>query len=482
MSVHPSEQVPVYTDMFRFIYAGDRFPGRGLVEIGELKAEIIRYYDALFENAGVDIRNLTEIYLIFDGLMATSLYFTFKEIPFILTEPCANYSNIVLVPSHVHFSNLHSNYKKLYTEYGWGAAKKKLYNPKTTQFDGEPPYEYFDYLETLKNASVEQKEKLFSFFKFDKKALENKTLSVFCPNSPPFFLLALNYPKSKQLYYIHIQYFLDFYGDGSVAYKAHPGSTELNATYNSDDYISNPVIPIACLSEFLPYIKGLVLEKVYGMVSTSLDSLSPFAKRVYRLSKEYFFYFLNLPSACFLLSVVDAHKLYNLSVQNIDHDQIKKYAELAFPELKKRLPETPTKTENSLQIINMQEIMKEPGIKDQTSIFNTITNLHYKKAVLALINFDYKTLFDDSLFNCEFINKFCLIVKIEKTQTKPKILVDLNEEYILLYVKDASLRTQILKTNVNKVLSNTGVKLVYKVFELSQFRTPVLEFKTGGGS
>jgi hypothetical protein len=264
-------------------------------------------------------------------------------------------------------------------------------------------------------------------------------------------------------------------------YKAHPGSSRLNATYNPDDYIGNSILPTACLAEFLPYIKGLVLENVYGMVSTSLDTLSPFAKRMYRFGESYFYYFLHLPSIYFSLFLADTHRLYNLSAQHIDYDQIKKYAEIAFPYLAKGLSETPSKAENSFQIINMREVMKATGIKDQMSILNTIANLHYKAAALALINFDYKSLFDDSLFNCEFINKFCLLVKIEKTQIKSKILVDLNEEYILLYVKDAALRSEILKTNVDKVLPNTGVKLTYRVFELSQFRTPVLEFKTGGG-
>jgi hypothetical protein len=148
----------------------------------------------------------------------------------------------------------------------------------------------------------------------------------------------------------------------------------------------------------------------------------------------------------FPLFLADAHKLYNLSAQNIDFDQIKKHTALAFPELEKGLCETPSQAESSLQIINMREVMKEPGIDTQTPILNAITHLYYKNAVLALINFDYKAFFDDSLFNCEFINKFCLIVKIEKVQVKPKILVGLNEEYILLYVKDPVLCTEILKT------------------------------------
>jgi hypothetical protein len=487
MSTHLAEQLPVYTDMFRFICASVYAPGWRLTEVGEVKAEIVRYYDALFEKAGIDIRNLTEIYLIFDALTAVNLYFTFKEIPFVLIEACANQNNSVFGANDWCLANLAENYKKLYREYGWGNLKKKLYHPKTTRFGGEPPYEYFDYFETLNNMSAEQKEKLLSFYKFDKKALENKTLSVFFPNSPGLFGERLNIrrqvQKWEQLYHIHIQYFLDFYGDDSVAYKAHPGSAELKeVAYNLDNYISNPVIPTACLAELLPHIKGLVLENIYGVVSTSLDSLSPFAKHVYRFGNDYFYYFLNLPSVYFLLFLADVHKLYNLSAQNINRDQIKKYAELAFPELIKELPETPTKTENSFQIVDMREIMKEPGIGKQTPIFISIAHLHYKAAVLALINFDYKSLFDDSLFNCGFINKFCLLVKIEKVQVKPKILVDLNEEYILLYVKDAGLRSQILKTNVDKVLSNTGVKLTYRVFELSQFRTPVLEFKTGGGA
>jgi hypothetical protein len=481
VSLHSAKLLPIYTD--RVICDTDCFPGRRLVEVGEVKTEIIRYYDTLFEKAGIDIRNLTAIYLIFDSLMVVNLYFTFKEIPFILIESCCNYSNIVLASNHVHFQILVDNYKELYREYGWGKLKKILYHPNTTKFDGEPPYEYFDYIKTLNNMDTEQKEKLLSFFKFDKKALEDKTLSVFCPNSHYVFGWRLNLPRSglqmEQLYYIHIQYFLDFYGDDSVAYKAHPASMELKS--NLDDYISNLIIPITCLSDLLPHIKGLALENVYGMGSTSLSNLSPFAKRVYRFGEGYFYYFPNLPSVQFLLFLVDAHKLYNLSSQNIEYDQIKKYAKLAFPELVKGLSETPSKMENSFQIINMREVMKTTGIKEQMPLLNSIAHLHYKAAALALINFDYKSFFEDSLFNCGFINKFCLIVKIEKTQVKPKILVDLNEEYILLYVKDASLRAQILKTNVNKILSNTGVKLVYKVFELSQFRTPVLEFKTGGG-
>jgi hypothetical protein len=484
MSVHSAERLPIYTDTIKFIPAS-AFPGRELVEIGEVKAEIIKYYDALFEKAEIDIQSLTEIYLLFDSLMAVNLYFTFKEIPYILIEVYTNHSNPIAGGTGWRLAKLVDNYKELYREYGWGKLKKKLYYPATTKFDGEePPYEYFNYLKTLNNMSAEQKEKLLSFFKFDKKALENKTLSVFLPNSHHWLGNKLNIrdqiQKWEQLYCIHIQYFLDFYGDDSVVFKAHPGSTGLKY-YNPDDYISNPIISSECLAELLPHIKGLVLENIYGMVSTSLGSLSPFAKRVYRLGVEYSHYFLNLPSIQFLLFLADAHKLYNLSTQNIDHDQIKEYAELAFPELAKELPETPTKTENSFQIVDMREIMKEPGIGKQMPILNTIVNLHYKAAVLALINFDYKKVFDDSLFDYGFINKFCLLVKIEKVQVKSKILVDLNEEYILLYVKDPALYAEILKTNADKVLPNTGVKLVYNIFELSQFRTPVLEFKTGGG-
>jgi hypothetical protein len=478
-----AEKAPIYTDSIRFIYADNNLPGRGLAEIGDIKAEIIKYYDALFEKAEVDIRSLSEIYLIFDSLMAVNLYFAFKDIPCVLIEAYANHSNSVSGWNGWRLADLNDdNYRELYLEYGWGKLKKRLYHPATTQFNGEPPYEYFDYFETLKNTTAEKKEKLLSLFRFDKKSLENKTLSVFFPNSHHILGNSLNIrnqvQKWEQLYCIHIQYFLDFYGDDSVAYKAHPGSTGLK--YNTDDYISNPIIPYECLSELLPHIKGFVLENVYGMASTSLDSLSPFAKRVYRLGVEYFHYFLNLPSVQFLLFLADARKLYNLFAQNIDFDQIKKYTEIAFPELAKGLSETPSKAENSFQIINMREVMKE-HIDKQIPIFNAVTHLHYKSAALALINFDYKGLFDDSLFNCGFINKFCLLVKIEKTQVKPKILVDLNEEYILLYVRDAALRSEILKTNVDKVLPNTGVKRIYKVFVLSEVRTPVLEFKTGGG-
>jgi hypothetical protein len=481
------KQVPIYTDNIRFIHASDLLPGRRRAEIGEVKAEIVRYYDAVFEKAGIDIRNLTEIYLLVDGLIAVNLYFTFKEIPCVFIETARNHINPVSGTDDWRFRDLEDNYKELYREYGWGKLIKILYHPATTRFDGESPYEYFDYLEMLKNMSMEQKEKFLSFFKFDKKAFEDKTLSIFFPNSPYMFIDCIKIPraepKSEQLYYIHIQYFLDFYGDDSVAYKAHPESGRLNADYNPDDYISNPIIPTACLSELLPLIKGFVLENIYGMTSTSLNNLAPFAKRVYRFGWGYLSpYSLDLPSVYFPLFLADAHKLYNLSSQNIDHDQIKKYVEIAFPELAKGLSETPSKAEHSFQIVDMREIMKEPGIGKQTPIFNSIAHLHYKAAVLALINFDYKRLFEDSLFNCGFINKFCLLVKIEKTQVKPKILVDLNEEYILCYTKDPALRATILKTNVDKVLPNTGVKLVYKVFELSQFRTPILEFKTGGGS
>jgi hypothetical protein len=468
--MQPTGQLPIYTDKIKFICAPDRFPGYRLSEIGEVKAEIIRYYDTAFEKAGIDLRSLTEIYVMSDSLTPYNLYFTFREIPYIQIEPSRDYYHIVLKPNHSLFQVLADNYKKLYLEYGWGKFKKQLYFPTTTHFGGEPPYEYFDYMETLKDMTVEQKEKLLSFFKFDRKPLENKTVSIFFPNSPGAFYLYGK--KSKQLYCIHIQYFLDFYGDDSVAYKAHPGTIENNI--NLDDYIYNPIIPPTCLAEFLLYIKGLVLENIYGMASTSLNSLSSFAKQTYRFGIAYFSYFLNLPSVYFLLFLADARKIYNLSSQNIDYDQIKKHAELAFPELAKGLSPTATKGENSFQIINMQEVMKVPGINEQTQIFNAITHLHYKAAVLALINFDYKGLFEDSLFNCGFINKFCLIVRIEKTQVKPKILVDLNEEYILLYVKDPALRAEILKTNATKVLPNTGVKLTYTVFEL-------LKFKTGGG-
>jgi hypothetical protein len=195
------------------------------------------------------------------------------------------------------------------------------------------------------------------------------------------------------------------------------------------------------------------------------------------LSAEY----CNVPSVYFLLFLADAYKLYNLSVQNIDYDQVKKYAAATFPELAKWLYEAPARREGSFQIINMREIMKEPGIGKQTPILNAIANLYYKAAAFALINFDYKGLFDDSLFNCGFNNKFCLLVKIEKTQVKPQILMDLNDEYILLWVKDSSLRAEILKTDVTEVLPNTGIRLTYRVFELSKFRTSVLEFKIGGG-
>jgi hypothetical protein len=485
MSFYPSERLPVYTDNIRFIHDYVHFPGLQTAEVEEVKAEIIKYYDALFEKAGVDIENLTEIYLIIDSLMVVSLYFALKKIPCVLIESRANQSNNAFSLNDLRFRRLVENYKKLYLEYGWRALKKTLYHENTTKFDGKPPYEYFNYFETLNNMSAERKEKLLSFFKFDKKALENKTFSVFFPNSPPLFFDTLKYnisrPKLERLYYTHIQYFLDFYGDESIAYKAHPFSVELAATSDLDDYIDNTIIPTECLSELLPLIKGLALENIYGTFSTSLVSLSPFAKRVYSLGVKYFYYFPNLPSVYFPLFLADAHKLYNLSSQNIDRDQIKKYAELAFPELAKGLSETPSKMENSLQIVNMREVMNAPGIKDHTPIFNAAVNLHHKAAALALINFDYKSLFNDSLFNCGFINKFCLLVKIEKVQVKPKVLADLNEEYILLYVKDAALRSEMLKTNVNKVLPNTGVKLVYKIFALSKFRTPVLEFKTGEG-
>ncbi|MDR0644373.1 MAG: polysaccharide pyruvyl transferase family protein [Treponema sp.] len=489
LSLHPAEKLPIHTNNIKFIWARDRFSGPQLGEVGEVKTEIIKYYDALFEKAGIDIQSLTEIYVVFDGFMAINLYFTFKEIPFVLIEIGANYSTIVLVPSHVHFSSLPGKYKELYTEYGWGKLKKKLYHPNTNKFDGDPPYEYFDYLEILKNLTDEQKEKIFSYLKFDRKPLENKTFSIFFPNSPSLFFA--NFKRSAPgkdipitergtLYNIHIQYFLDFYGDDSVAYKPYPSDPESSLT---DGNISNPIIiPSACLAEFLPLIKGLALENIYGMASTSINSLSLFAKRTYRLGPGYFGYFFNLPSIYFLLFLADAHKLHNVTSKEIDHDQIKKYAELAFPELAKRFPaDASGKGENSFQIINMREIMEAPGIKEQMPIFNSIASLHYKRAALALINFDYKRLFDDSLFNSGFINKFCLLVRIEKMQTKPKILVDLNDEYILLYVKDPSLRAEILKTNATKALPNTGVKLIYRVFALSEFRKGVREFNTGGG-
>ncbi|MDR0411420.1 MAG: hypothetical protein LBH75_05560 [Treponema sp.] len=473
LSAHSAELLPIYTGNITFIHALDCFPGRKLAKIDEVKAEIIRYYDTLFENAGIDIYSLTEIYAIFDGLMAVSLYFTFKEVSYTLIEQCGHYSRIVLEPSHVHFQNLVDNYKELYHEYGWGKLKKKIYHPETTQFDGDPPYEYFDYLETLKNMTDEQKEKLFSFFKFDKQTLENKTFSIFFPNSPPFFFFHFNkyhsskFPESEPLYYTHIQYFLDFYRYDSTAYKPYPGT--LHFKLKPDDYIDNPIAPPACLAEFLPHIKGLVLENIYSIASTSLDGLSPFAKHTYRFGYGYFNYFFNLPSVYFLLFLADAHKLYNLTSQNIEYDQIKKHAELAFPELAKGFPDISTKGEDSFQIINVREIMKAPGINEQESVFHSVLHLHYKRAALALINFDYEQLFEDSLFNCGFTNKFCLIVKIEKTQVKPKILVDLNAEYILLWVKDSALRAEILKTNITKDLPNTGVKLTYKVFKLLDF-------------
>jgi hypothetical protein len=482
VSIHPAEQLPIYTDNIKFIHAQECFPGQQFTEISEVKSAIIKYYDTLFEKAEIDIHSLTEIYYISDGLMAVNFYLLFKETPYILIDLSLDHSNRVLNQNGVHFSKLIDIYKKLYLEYGWSGAKKKLYHPKTTIFDGDPPYEYFDYLETLNNMTDEQKEKFFSYFKFDKKPLENKTLSIFFPNSPSFFFMQLikdiPIPRAelKWYYYIHIQYFLDFCGDASVAYKAHPGS----AWFNLDpvDYISNPIIPSECLAEFFPLIKGLVLENVYGMASTSLSSLYSFAKNTHKLGIDYFSYLFNLPSIYFLLFLADAHKLHNLSAQNIDYEQIKKYVGLAFPEFAKVFPETSAKGgENSFQIIDMRKIMNTPGIKEQMPVFNSIVYLHYKRAALALINFDYKRLFEDSLFNSGFIKKFCLLVKIEKAQVKPKVLVDLDDEYILLWVKDPSLRVEILKTNITKTLPNTGVKLTYRVFELSKFRIGEREYK-----
>jgi hypothetical protein len=459
-----------------------------LKERVQIEKEVVRYFDSLFDSEGIDFGCYSEIYFIYDWVTPLTAYFEIKNIGYNFIEAGTNYQYKFNHETHWEYKNFSKSFLEFTYEWGGGGAlgKKlqKSYILHSTEKDKvlSSNYEFYNPNEIILNLSDNQKKEILSLFETER--LGHCYNNIFFPNqlgTIGSLIFEYNGDFNRNYRLLNSLFFLDFYLDNEKEYfiKLHPhdyanGAYKQYAVFCGDERIF-PLIP----SQFLKWIPSFHLTNMF--VITSSASRSDISENVIQFGHNYYRFFFSLPSVYFLLFLADAHKLYDVTSQKVDYDQIREYAKLAFPTFSKEFSKTPGKGENSFQIIDMREIMNAPGIKEQMPIFNSIASLQYKRAALALINFDYKRLFEDSLFNCGFINKFCLLVKIGKTQVKPQILMDLNDEYILLWVKDPSLRAEILKTNATKALPNTGVKLFYKVFELSQFMTPVLEFKTGGG-
>jgi hypothetical protein len=153
--------------------------------------------------------------------------------------------------------------------------------------------------------------------------------------------------------------------------------------------------------------------------------------------------------------------------------EVKEFCASTFPEAKPEFLDNFIGGEYVLQIIdaNVKTKWNYGSPAEHLPFLTPIIHQYHQNSVTCMINYNLAW-WSNSPLNNTAANNFGFLVTAKKAKVKDEILADLKDEHILVWCKDAALRSGIMAhiSKLTKDLPNTGINLTYEVKALADLQ------------
>ena len=416
-----------------------------------LLEKIKTYYDELFNRNSIDLQNISAILLWADVENLFSIYLSSKEIKHILVETefqqfeiDSRYSvNVRFLHYNKAYESLHRKYFALCGESG-GNIYRILYRNNDIKInERDEGYNFDQHFFELDRLD---KETLIKCFELDGIDIEN--FNIFLLNSAGYTIPLTHLSKGN--YYLVYQLIVDYLCEGNIYVKDHPHTHDygFERAFVENRRLAG-IIPI----EFFTLIKNFKINNIYSINSTGGDKVNRYAQKVVKLGN------------CFLSEFQSLHKLYAaFSIANLLHTAKTKYHYFC---LDKQLLENYNVymfeqiwEEGELHGINPRilsgDIVAYIGTRAEKFSVELQNALYNASEETKVIFLDKKAIPFAHQKSADEIIKNIVPIRIRKYAVADTVS-DLEDEYIYLYCKSASVRMQVKTLYCQRILKNTGI-------------------------
>ena len=417
----------------------------------DLLKKIIMFYDELFQVNSIDLKSISTFLLWADVENLFSIYLSAKGINHFLAEIHLGqfqlddrYNvNVRYLNYSKSYENLHRKYYALCGEKGEKIHRILYGSEDVTISDKDEIYNFdrhfFEIGETDRNIILKC---------FDLNQLNVDNLNIFLLNSAGYTIPLTHLTKEK--YYLPYKLIIDYLKEEDIYVKDHPQTHDygFESAFVENRRLAG-IIPI----EFFTLIKNFKINNIYSINSTGGDKVNRYAQKVVKLGN------------CILSEFQSLHKLYAaFSIANLLHTAKTKYHYFC---LDKQLLE-------NYNVYMFEQIWKEgelhginPRIlsgdivayigtraeKFSVELQNALYNASEETKVIFL---DKKAIPFAHQKSADEIIKNIVPIRIRKYAVADTVS-DLEDEYIYLYCKSASVRMQVKTLYCQRILKNTGI-------------------------
>lgn len=424
-----------------------------------LEAAIVQHYTALLASNNILLDNFISCVLFADVENLFSIYLSSQNISHILVEMYHGqfqkdnrYSgNAKLLGYGIIYEALHRKYFALNGEGGF-LIHRILFGDENKVIDEEN--ESINFLKSFYELNDDIKRELCDCFNMQLPTTGR--YSLFLLNSSGYTLLRTEgcvLPKDEKMraeYYVVYQNIIDYLNNESVLVKDHPQTHGYNfeRSFKHCKIIPND-IPI----EFFCLLKENKIEYVYSINSTGGDKLIGLVKEVVKLGDIFLTQRKQIHKlyASFLLGSALKKintKFYYLCINKQYLDNFNKYM---FD---------PLWGQNELHGVNpsilLGEIIVFIGAESEKFSVELQTALYNASEETKVIFLDKKAIPFAHQKSADEIIKNIVPIRIRKYAIADTVS-DLEDEYIYLYCKSASVRMQVKTLYCQRILKNTGI-------------------------
>jgi hypothetical protein len=453
----------------------------------DVKNTIVNYYENLFKEHNIKIKECSEIYIGFDDLPSFMIYLHIENISFTFFEISLNYHyNFVkynLLWSEKILNNNVLSFWRTFPERGVTRSNVKilLYSGTQKIIDNQQEKNVFDFFEATLNLPTEDKNKILKdLYNLDEilSEFKDKDINLFLSNSYPLYRDTIggqiHSPDTLEAYVL-VSYFLDFYFQNilEIVVKLHPGCPwkgELACKSIGTNVLSQVLILAENFKVANTFSIGDTTAKLWfmekGVPHHEIDRMK--YAEIYSMLPQ-----LDIATKAYSENISFFDKIY---LHGINIDSYAEYCKFVLPDFKDNVSEKFDYNNKTFQICNAKKFKTSNYIQeDWSNLIHYVVHLHSENGCIFIINFDFPNFFNWTIFNSKAMNALGFHITIKKTQTAKEINAQLNDEHILVYCKNKELREKMLNSinGTVKELPNTGIKLKYLCEGLSKYTKPV---------